>query len=255
MTLYQGGKKRIGKKIHDVIVMIDEDLNDEILPYLEPFVGMAGVISQFSKENDRYLFACDKNKDLIMMWKAIQRGWKPPLKINKTKYLKLKKSKRHSAERAFVGIVASWAGIWFHAYRLDYAPKGKDYVKEGYNGLMNIKPNIMDVNFNHCSYDDLNPKDMLIYCDPPYQGNKLKSKLFENFDHKNFWKKMRYWSKNNTVIISETSAPKDFKKVWCVRSYSTNKWKHKQYKDCLYMHKTLYDKLNKKTLREIKKII
>jgi site-specific DNA-adenine methylase len=253
MTLYQGGKKRIGKKIHDIISIVDENLCPRLRPYFEPFIGMAGVMNHFAKENERMLYASDMNKDLILMWKAIQKDWKPPLKVSKKKFEELKESKTHSAERAFVGIVASWGGVWFNNYRLDYQPAGKNYVKEGYDGLMKIKPVMKNVKFSGpASYDSYAPKGMLIYCDPPYQGNNLKSGFFTDFDHDRFWDTMRKWSKTNTVIISETTAPKDFKKLWCVESYTTNQNRHKVYQDCLFIHKDLYDKIDPKVKREIK---
>jgi len=82
MTAYQGGKKRIGKKIHDVIVLVEENLSPfKKLPYFEPFVGMGGVLRHFGKDNSlmgksgevRKLHASDVNIDLIMMWKALKR--------------------------------------------------------------------------------------------------------------------------------------------------------------------------------------
>ncbi len=91
MTTYQGGKKRIGKKIYEVIKLIENDLYpDEKLNYFEPFIGMGGVMRHFGKENNRKLYACDYNKDLILMWKELQKGWKPPLECNKEKYERLK---------------------------------------------------------------------------------------------------------------------------------------------------------------------
>jgi DNA adenine methylase len=253
MTLYQGGKKRIGKKIHDIICIIDEEINTKIRPYFEPFIGMAGVMNHFGKDNERTLYASDANQDLILMWKAIQMGWKPPLKVSKKRFEELKNSKEHSPERAFVGIVASWGGIWFHAYRLDYKTENRNFLKEGYRGLMTIKPFMKDVIFlEAASYDTYQPKDMLIYCDPPYKGNNLKSEFFTDFDHKHFWETMRKWSKKNTVIISETTAPKDFKMLWCVESHTTNQNRHKVYKDCLFIHQDLYYKISPKIRREIK---
>jgi len=128
MTTYQGGKKRIGKRIYQVIDMIEENLYQDVkLPYFEPFIGMGGVMRHFGKENDRELYACDYNKDLILLWKALQKGWKPPKKCSKETYEKLKNSKVNSAERAFIGIVASWGGIFFQNYRLDYN-KEKDFL-------------------------------------------------------------------------------------------------------------------------------
>jgi DNA adenine methylase len=50
---------------------------------------------------------------------------------------------------------------------------------------------------------------MLVYCDPPYQGTTQYG-AFNGFDHELFWNTMREWSKNNTVVISEYSAPDDF---------------------------------------------
>jgi site-specific DNA-adenine methylase len=126
MTAYQGGKKRIGKKIHDAILAVEENLSPfEKLPYFEPFVGMGGVLRHFGKDNDRDLSASDVNTDLIMMWNALKKGWKPPLKCSREQYDKLKQSKKHSAARAFVGVVASFGTNFFHAYRLHLEPKTK----------------------------------------------------------------------------------------------------------------------------------
>ena len=258
MTTYQGGKKRIGKRIYQVIKLIENDLYPgEKLDYFEPFIGMGGVMRHFGKENDndRKLYACDYNKDLILLWKELQKGWKPQKKCSKEKYEKLKNSKEHSAERAFIGIVASWGGIFFQNYRLDYK-KDKDFLGEGYRGLMDIKPDMENVKFfNASSYDEFEPKNFLIYCDPPYKDNNLNSKYFKNFDHDKFWNVMRKWSKNNLVIISESTAPKDFKKIWCTTSTSTNISGTIKYKDCLYIHEKYLKKIENKILKEIKNIL
>ncbi len=78
MTSYQGGKKRPARKIHAVLREIEADLTGgKTLSYFEPFVGMASVLYRFTDE-DRSLYACDANEDLICMWRAVQDGWKPP---------------------------------------------------------------------------------------------------------------------------------------------------------------------------------
>ena len=255
MTTYQGGKKRLGKRISYVIKLVENDLYNERLDYFEPFVGMAGVIRHFSDEN-RKLYANDINKDIILMWKAIQNGWKPPLSCSKEEYEKLKLSKHHSAKRGFIGTVASWGGIFFHHYRLDYN-KNKDFLREGYNGLMKIKPYIMNIDFiDSSSYDTFNPEGFLIYCDPPYKGNKLgiSTSYFQSFDHSYFWNVMRKWSKNNLVIISESIAPKDFKKIWSSNSTASNTSGSKKYKDNLYVYKTIYDNISKTVIKDIRKL-
>ena len=91
---YQGGKQKLGKKIHDVISLIETDvLQDENkkLDYFEPFVGFCGVIKHFN--DSRKCTANDINEDIIKMWKSLQNGWKPPTHCNKDEYEKLKKSK------------------------------------------------------------------------------------------------------------------------------------------------------------------
>lgn len=255
MTTYQGGKKRIGKKIFNVISLIDGYFNKDVkLPYFEPFVGMASVIKHFGVKNDRELYACDSNIDIIIMWKEIQKGWKPPLKCTKAKYEKLKHTKTHSAERGFIGSAASWAGIFFHAYRLNYT-RSRDFMREGYNGVMNTKKDIMNVKFlNPSSYDTFKPTNFVVYCDPPYLGNNLgnSKSVFQSFDHKKFWETMRTWSKNNLVIISETSAPEDFKIIWSAVSSVKIKDSTKKYNDNLYVHKSIYENMSKRLLNEIK---
>jgi len=64
-------------------------------------------------------------------------------------------------------------------------------------------------------YDNLNPRDMLIYCDPPYFGTTQYSRqVVGDFDHNRFWGVVRKWSSNNVVMVSEYIAPKDFDCIW-----------------------------------------
>ena len=242
MTYYQGGKKRLGKQIYHVISELEKRLIGYKLPYFEPFVGMGGVLRHFARESDRRVSACDANVDLILMWKALQKGWNPPLKCTRKEYETLKHSKKHSPERAFLGIVASYNSIFFSGYRLGFSKK---FLFEGYNGLMDIRPDIMSVRFlNARSYDQFQPNGKLIYCDPPYLGNTLQTSFFQKFDHDHFWDIMRKWSLNNLVVVSESTAPKDFVKIWCTESrVSEVHGKTKRYDDCLFIHKRLYDRL------------
>ncbi len=255
MTAYQGGKKRIGRRIHDVIALLEEDLwGEDKLDYFEPFVGMAGVLGHFGKEGDRRIAASDINKDLILMWKAVQRGWNPPIKCSKKHYEELKRSKKHSAERAFIGICASYGCNFFSNYRLHLVNKGNRYLKEGKRGLQEIRPNVKNVKFSYGEYTDWGPENFLIYCDPPYANNKLGPDCFKNFDSKKFWDVMRDWGKNNLVVVSESTAPKDFKKVWCTRSTYTNQSGSKKYPDCLFIHSSWYNNLSATAKRKIRAI-
>jgi DNA adenine methylase len=248
MTSYQGGKKRIGKRIHAVIVELERILTGgNALPYFEPFVGMAGVLRHFAVEPPRKVTACDANVDLILMWQALQKGWKPPRTCTRAYFEELKHSKTHSPERAFIGTVASFGAIFFGRYRLHYENEMKrNYVEEGHRALLDIKPDLQRVRFLKArSYDKHHPTGKLVYCDPPYLDNRLDAKLFQNFDHDAFWEMMREWSRENLVVVSESSAPSDFKCIWETQSYLKNSSKAvKYYPDRLFVHKTCYDRLS-----------
>jgi DNA adenine methylase len=258
MSAYQGGKKRLGKRIYTIIKYIENDFADqrgstECLPYFEPFIGMASIMKHFAEEsNCRELYASDANKDLILLWQAIQKGWQPPLHCSLKEYNTLKDSKS-SAKRGFIGIAASYGAIFFSGYRLNYN-KNKNYLKEASDGLLSIAKSMKKVDFIGAhSYNEWAPKGYLIYCDPPYLNNKLKTPYFQGFDHKLFWETMRKWSKNNIVIISEVTAPKDFIKIWSAQS-TCNNFEHinKNYVDSLFMHNSLWNKVNKSTKKCIK---
>lgn len=262
MTTYQGGKKRLGKKIYQVLTVVRDYFDmPQNVPYVEPFVGMASVIREFGKERGKLhpanLFATDINKDLILLHKANQRGWKPPRHISEKQYNELKYSKRHSPLRGFAGIAASWGGNFFHAYRLKYETTNK-YLEEAARGLAKLRKDIKNVKFlDAMSYDQLGiekMKNLLIYCDPPYRGNNLTNSLFRTFDHDKFWNVMREWSKHNVVVISESSAPPDFKVIFNLKSHvtpSSDNALTKYYQENLYMYESLVSKELKKRIKAV----
>jgi site-specific DNA-adenine methylase len=259
MPVYQGGKARLGRRIHDVILLVEDGIlyeDDEIPTYFEPFVGMGGVMRHFGKDDDRPLRASDISPDMIEMWRALQNGWTPPRSCSKEKYEQMKKA-LPSADRAFIGTVASWGGNWFDSYRLKYQPKGKDFMGEGYRSLMAMRSSMENVTFLDAqSYDKFNPQGMTIYADPPYKGNKLGNSNFRTFNHEKFWDVMRDWSRDNIVVISESSAPKDFKKIWSAKStiaHSPGKT-GKKYTDNLYLYETLYRLLDKDIRDDIRSV-
>jgi len=109
MTAYQGGKQQLGKHIYNVIFETERKIyGEEKLDYFEPFIGMAGVMIHFAKDLEKHkhcsdiekqniynrkLYGCDINKDIIYLWRALQRGWKPPSDCSKEEYDRLKTQK------------------------------------------------------------------------------------------------------------------------------------------------------------------
>lgn len=243
MTSYQGGKKRLGYEIYNIIKHFDN--KDKPLPYFEPFVGMAGVLIHFAKENiNRKIIGSDINKDIILMWKALQQKWQPPNNCSKKYYEELKHDDKHSAERGFIGVVCSFSGMFFQGgYRK--SSENHNFIKSGKKNLLHAIQYMKNVKFYSKSYDKYDPKGFLIYCDPPYKNNKISTKTFQNFDHETFWNIMRKWSKNNIVIISEKEAPEDFICIWQkqynVSFLNTGILKNikKRYNEKLFIHKSL----------------
>jgi len=235
MPTYGGGKARIGKEILSVIKKYEEKL-DWDGDYFEPFCGLLGVGIHFAEEG-RNVLACDANKDLIMMWKALKRGWMPPKSCNKKHYDELKNSNKHSAERGFVGFAAAYSGIFFAGYRVkDY--NGNNFFKRARDSILNMSEYLNMVRFLPSQdYKKFSPKRMTIYCDPPYKNNNFKSEHFSDFDHEEFWDTMRKWSKHNLVIISEYKAPKDFKVIWSKKVNNTFGSHVKKQQEKLFMYK------------------
>jgi len=174
------------------------------------------IPSLFSKEYKLKYKAGDINKSVILMWKAAQKGWKPPTKsFSRDQFYKLKESK-HSPLRGFVGSLQSFRGVFFGAYYPYKSTRNKNSSEK----VQNIAKELRDVDFKYCSYDKFsNLKNYVIYCDPPYQNtsqfyyeNNKRSNL--RFDNDKFFKWCMKMAENNIVFISEYSCPKKFKKIW-----------------------------------------
>lgn len=199
---YLGGKSKTRKQISDFL----ESVRKPEQTYFEPFVGGAWVLQEMSGKR----IASDGCYPLITMYKDLQNGWIPPENITEDEYLILKKdSDPYNGMRAFAGFGCSYSGKWFAGF----AKSGsRNYCENAKNSLLKQLPKIKDVQFRYGVFSDFSPVEHLIYCDPPYQGTTQYG-AFSGFDHELFWKTMREWSKNNTVVVSEYNAPEDFKCV------------------------------------------
>jgi len=219
MCTYTGGKARIGKKIFQAISEYEKELtgnNDR--PYLEPFVGMGGVLQHFAINHSREMVACDYQKCITSFWQEIQQGWIPQ-KISREEYENIKIADKHDAEYAFAAYGCSFRGsYWTHYYEDVMDLSIKRIIKKDYARVMS------SVNFlkNKC-YSEHKPHGMLIYCDPPYKESNFdkRRKNLIDFDFDKFWETMREWSKYNIVIISERSAPDDFESFFSLDRFNT----------------------------------
>lgn len=255
--MYSGGKIIIGSKISKVLKALEQALYISKRPYLEPFMGCLGVLKHMTSDRE-HVIGCDINKDIISLFTALQVGWQPPVECSKEEWERLKASPISTAEKGFLGISCSWNGSPFYWYRFKTKEEERKALEKSKQKFLELKEAIENVTFMHSSYISLNPKDFLIYCDPPYINNHVGKPdgLFRTFEHAPFWEKMREWSKTNLVVISEWEAPEDFVKIWGTERFiSSGKGrKAKKFMDNLYIHQDTYNKLTKEVLDEIKNI-
>ena len=205
---YLGGKSRIRKQVAGYL----ESIRKPDQTYFEPFVGGAWVLQEMVGKR----IASDGNFALIEMYKALQSGWIPPESITKEQYADYKvKQDPRDPMTAFVGIGCSFAGKWFGGFigNGERGDKAKCSVKASSSSLIKQLPKIYQTEFIHGTFEAHSVgDDWLIYCDPPYQGTTAYG-AFSGFDNARFWDNVRSCSKNNTVIVSEYTAPNDFECV------------------------------------------
>ncbi len=109
MTFYQGGKKRIGRALAEIIQKsIDES---EYKVYRAPFIGMARVTQHIRCPTIKI---SDAEPNVVALWKkSLTSNWKPPTKVSKAQYERWKKHKQPHHMKAFVGYGCSHGGEFF----------------------------------------------------------------------------------------------------------------------------------------------
>lgn len=190
---------------------IDEN---SVTTYYEPFVGGANMIDKI-KCNKR--IGNDIHKELIAMWKQLQKGWAPPNHIDESEYISVRDNKEKYPDYyvGYVGFHSTFGAKYFGGYARGFKADGttpRDESNEAYRNTIKQLPNLLDVDFRCDDYKNINISNAVIYCDPPYAGTTKYST--GNFDYDEFWEWCRQMSKNNIVFISEYNAPDDFKCVW-----------------------------------------
>lgn len=227
---YHGGKQRIGgilaEKIYHISNKISNERDVEIKGYCEPFCGMLGVYRHIPDlfDNTKLKYkAGDVNISVIMMWQALQRGWKPVHKLTKTQYNKLKQDGAASAEKGFYGHAYTYRGEFLDTY----FPHQDSTIKHNVESVCDIAEDLNFVKFSEGSYTQFSRlKGYVIYCDPPYQDtisrySEGKNRELLKFNSDNFWRWCENMSENNIVIISSYKAPKNFKKVFSLKTKIT----------------------------------
>ena len=225
---YMGSKSRIAKQIVPIIQSYIDENNIKI--YYECFCGGCNVIDKINCDNK---YASDIHRYLIALLKRVQSDGSLYESVSRELYNKARDAVKNVDTSDFedwqignIGFLASYNGRWFDG---GYSKPGyektkkgeryRDYYKEAKQNLLNQAESLKDIQFNCCDYKNIfnildnNNDQILIYCDPPYQGTKQYANAKE-FDYDEFWETMREWSKKHIVLISEEHSPDDFECIW-----------------------------------------
>jgi len=208
---YMGSKNRIAKDIVPIIQSYID--NNNVVNYLEPFVGGANVIDKIRCEN-RY--GCDSHKELIAFLKGLSEGYIPPMNISEDeyKYIKEHRNEYNDCFLGYVGFQLSYGAKWFDTFRRDKVGKRK-YDEEAFRNVMKQAPNLKGVKFYHRQFQTLKKdkiKGYVVYCDPPYHNTTKYAT--NDFPYDEFYQWCIDMSKNNIVLISEYNMPEQFECIW-----------------------------------------
>lgn len=198
---YLGGKSRIAKRLAAYL----ETRRKAGQVYIEPFIGSGSVFSLMSTPK----LGFDIHEDLILLWQALQDGWKPPLTVSEAEW-EAAKTGPPSAYRGFVGFGCSFGGRFFGTFAKN--ARGDDYATQSRNALLKKARGVRHPGaiIARASYLTLEPTNALVYCDPPYEKREQYSHAF---NPRLFWETMRKWSSDNEVLVSSYEAPDDFESV------------------------------------------
>jgi len=198
---YFGGKQKIAGYIASFINKRERE-REEII-YVEPFCGSCNVAS---KIHIKKKILNDKNPYLIAMFKALQNGWMPPIKISEEEYQLVKKNQDKEPHIAgFVGFACSFAGKFWGGYARDSKGGGKgNYALRGHNSILKKMKTLIDAEFTCKDFTEISFNNCIIYCDPPYKNTTpYYKKILGEFPYDKFLDWINKQSKNNIVLVSE----------------------------------------------------
>lgn len=193
--------------------MLEEAEKHGITTWVEPFVGGANMID---KVPDSYKkIGYDLNEYLISMFNGLINGFIPNDFYSKSEYEDVKINiNNDKCLSGYIGFNCSYSGKWFGGFAGIVKTKNgfRNYQDEAKRNVLAQIKNLNGTSFICDSYENLNPVNCLIYCDPPYQGTT--GYKTGTFDHEKFFDWCREQAKRNIVFVSEYNAPDDFIEVW-----------------------------------------
>ena len=207
---YVGSKNRIAK---DLAPVIQSFITDEVVGYIEPFVGGANMIDKIVCD---VKIGADVHKYQIALLQELAKGWKPPKAVTEAEYMDIKDhpDKYPDYLVGYVGYQLSFGGKWFAGYSRDKLGV-RDYGDEAYRNVTRQQVLLRDISFFCADFREFSPdayKGYVIYCDIPYKGTTKYAQ--KSFPYEEFYQWARKMSRENVVLISEYAMPDDFICIW-----------------------------------------
>jgi len=221
---YHAGKSKLAKTISKMVYKKAEE-NPSIKNYAEPFSGMARVGIQVMEDDKnkvfkKYIFS-DVNPTITVLFKALKKGWLPKTgAITQKKWESYKKNKKPSAQKSFVGYTLGFGGQYLggskpcankHSVKTHSVTDWTEIMlKRKKKYLKGLQPYFKSSKFMYKekSVFDLDYKNTIIYCDPPYVATAFRAKkIWDKEKEKKLWDTIKKWlepSKNNIVILSNS---------------------------------------------------
>lgn len=217
--VYMGSKNKISDKIVPILQQEIDRLGTDT--YIEPFVGGANIIDKIQCEN-RYGF--DRSETLIALLRQAAEDFDKIPKSGSREMWDEGKAyvkdgiKPQTLSLADIGAIEFFASYCNGGFPRGYAKNTatRDYYNEAYRNMKEQSSKLKGITFKCQNYWDLDPSisGAVIYVDPPYQNTKFYGYAKDKMDYNRFWNWVRDISKNNSVFISEQTAPDDFISIW-----------------------------------------
>lgn len=205
---YMGSKNRIAK--HLLPIMLAEAEKHGITTWVEPFVGGANMIDKVPDTFERIGY--DLNDHVIHALIDIRDNVEVLPEFFTAEDRKYWKEQNPQKVKSWACIVTSFGADLRGGYAREKGSDETTFCGYGKRNAIKQSPKIQNVQFICDSYENLNPVNCLIYCDPPYQGTT--GYKTGTFDHDKFFDWCREQAKRNIVFVSEYNAPDDFIEVW-----------------------------------------
>lgn len=213
---YLGGKARLARHLVPIMNVPADAV------YIEPFVGGANMMA--AQAHVKIRVGADAHRELIALHSAISAGWRPSElapHVDKEAFDHIKSNRASLPDYlvGFVGFCASLQGAYFRGFdRGTVDPAKPEYLVNRALGSAKVlekqhASTLRGVRWVHSSYDALSiPDGAWVYCDPPYAGTAGYST--GAFDHDAFWAWAERLSSRCRVLVSEFTAPANWRVLW-----------------------------------------